>query len=127
MRAFHAVHDPAHRIRRLDRERLGITARGHEREHHHVGVAIEKYVFHEFFGAETVEITARPGFGSETAAHFGRPFESIGRSCLHPRAGGVDEVTLHVEDKFTLAADPRLRELRLERGFTFELEEAAAL
>ena len=127
MRAFHAVDDPAHRIGRLDRQRLGIAARGHEREHHHVGIAVEKHVLDEFLGAEAVEITARAGFGGEPAARFGRPFESIGRRCLHPRAGGIDEVPLHVEDELALAADPRLRELRLERGFGFELEESAAL
>src|SRR4029453_9735160 len=127
MRAFHTVHDPAHRIRRLDREWLGITARGHEREDHYVGIAFEKYVFHEFLGSEAVEVTARAGFGSEPATRFGRPFESIGGRCLHPRAGWVAEVPLHVEDELTLATDPRLRELRLERGFRFELEETTAL
>ena len=61
MRAFHAVDDAAHRIRRLDRERLGITARGHERQHHHVGIAVEKHVFHEFLGSQAIEVTARSG------------------------------------------------------------------
>src|SRR5262249_10557864 len=36
-------------------------------------------------------------------------------------------VPLHVEDKLTLTTEPRLRELRLEGGFSFDLEEAAAL
>ncbi len=120
------VDDAAHRVGRLDRQRLGIAARGHERQHHHVGIAVEEHVLDELLGTEAVEMTARPGLGSQAAARFGRPLESIGGRCLHPRAGRIDEVALHVEDELTLAADSRLRELRLERGFGLELEEAAA-
>ena len=127
MCAFHAVDDAAHRIRRLDRERLGITARGHKRQHHHVGVAVEKHVLDEFLGSQAVEVTARAGFGGEAAARLGRPLESIGGRRLHPRAGWVNEVPLHVEDKLTLAAEFRLRELGFEGGLSFELEEAATL
>ena len=36
-------------------------------------------------------------------------------------------MALHVEDELALAADPRLRELRVERRFGFELEKSAAL
>jgi hypothetical protein len=103
MRPLHAVDDPPHRIRRLDRQRLGIAARRHERKHHHVGVAIEKHVFDKFLGSEAVEITERPWLGCESAARFGRPFESIGGCCPHPGSGRVDEVSLHVKDKFALA------------------------
>ena len=116
----------AHRVRRLDRQRFGIAARRHERQHHHVGIAVEKHVLDEFLGAEAVEITARIGFGGESAARFGRPFESIGRRRFDPSPGWIDEVTLHVEDKLTLVADPRLRELGLECSLGLELEETAA-
>src|SRR5262245_17746755 len=127
MRAFHTVHDPAQCIRRLDRQRLGITASGHKREHHHVGIAIEKHVFDKFLGPQTVEITERAGFSGESAACLGRPRERIGGCCLDPCAGWVNEVPLYIEDKLTLTAEPRLRELRLQGGFSFHLEEAAAL
>src|SRR5262245_19854890 len=127
MRALHTVHDSAHRIRRLNRERFGIAARGHEREHHHVGIAVEKYVFYEFLGSKAVEITPPAGFGGKPTASFGRPLESIGRRRFYPPAGWVDEVPLHVEDKLSLAAEPRLRELRIEGGFSFKLEETVTL
>ena len=127
MCAFHAVDDAAHRVRRLDRERLGITARGHKRQHHHVGIAVEKHVFHEFLGSQAIEVTACSGLGSQPASRFGRPLESVGRHRLYPSAGWVNEVTLHVKDKLTLAADPRLGELRFQRRFRFEFEEAAGL
>ncbi len=127
MRPLHAVDDPPHRIRRLDRQRLGIAARRHERKHHHVGVAIEKHVFDKFLGSKTVEITTGTRLGGETAARFGRPLECICGRCLHPRPGRVDEVPLHVKNKFTLAADPRLRELRFKRRVRFDVEESIEL
>ncbi len=127
MRAFHSIDDAPHRIRRLNRERLGIAPRRHERQHHHVGVAVEKYVFDEFFGSEAVEITARAWFGSEPASRFGRPLERIGGRALYPCTSRIHEVPLHIEDEFTFATDSRLRELRLERGFRFEFEKTIAL
>ena len=59
VRALQAVDDAPHGVRRFDRERLGVAARRHEREHHHVGVAVEEDVFHEFFGSEAGEMAAR--------------------------------------------------------------------
>ncbi len=127
MRAFHAVDDPAHCIRRLNRERLSIPARGNEREHHHIGIAIEEHVFDEFLGSEAVKIAPRAWLGGKSAARLGRPFESVVWRRLHPRAGWVNEVPLHVKDKLALATDPCLGELRFERRFGLDLEETAAL
>src|SRR2546427_6394073 len=113
MRAFHSIDDAPHRIRRLNRERLGIAPRRHERQHHHVGVAVEKYVFDEFFGSEAVEITARAWFGSEPASRFGRPLERIGGRALFPRTSPIPQVPPHLQDEFTLSTHPRPPQLRL--------------
>src|SRR5437899_12954034 len=126
MRAFHSIDDAPHRVRRLNRERLGIAPRRHERQHHHVGVAVEKYVFDEFFGSEAVEITARAWFGSEPASRFGRPLERIGGRALYPFTSRIHEVPRHFEDEFTFATDRPLRDPRLERGFKFRLQKTLA-
>src|SRR5207245_9706106 len=114
MRAFHSIDDAPHRIRRLNRERLGIAPRQHERQHYHVGVAVEKYVFDEFFGSEAVEITARAWFGSEPASRFGRPLERIGGCALYPCTSRIQQVALLIQDEFIFATDCLLRELLLE-------------
>src|SRR5207237_9164637 len=105
MRAFHSIDDAPHRVRCLNRERLGIAPRRHERQHHHVGVAVEKYVFDEFFGSEAVEITARAWFGSEPASRFGRPLERIGGWALYPCPPRDPEVPLHTAHEFSFATD----------------------
>src|SRR5206468_13052212 len=121
MRAFHSIDDAPHRVRRLNRERLGIAPRRHERQHHHVGVAVEKYVFDEFFGSEAVEITALAWFGSEPASRFGRPLERIGGGGLYPFTHRNHRLPPHTEDEFPLATDPRPRELRPDRPFRFRV------
>src|SRR5437763_13641454 len=97
MRAFHSIDAAPHRIRRLNREQLGIAPRRHERQHHHVGVAVEKYVFDAFFGSEAVEITARARFGSEPASRFGRPLARIGGGAPSPRPTPIHDAPLPTE------------------------------
>src|SRR5438046_9778036 len=127
MRAFHSIDDAPHRIRRLNRERLGIAPRRHERQHHHVGVAVEKYVFDEFFGSEAVEITARARFGSEPASRFGRPLERIGGCTLYPCTRRMHEVPLHIAEAFTFSTDSRPCALRLDRRSRLGSEKTTAL
>ena len=82
MGAFHAIDDAPGRIRDLDRERLGIALRWDERQHHHVGVAVEKNVLDELVGSETTQVAALARLVCKRALGFRRPLERLGRRCL---------------------------------------------
>ena len=117
--ALHAVDDAAHVVGRFDLERRGIAARGHEGQHHHVGVAVEEHVLYEFFGRQAGEVAARRLAVRERAARLGRPVEGGLRRNLEPGGGRVDVVALHVEDELAAierAAAPPARPLRQPAG-----------
>ena len=62
LRAFQLLDDVARRRGLLDRERLVLARRGHEGQHHQVGVRIEEDVLDELVGAEaTADRRVRPG------------------------------------------------------------------
>ncbi len=121
--AFHAVHDLPHRVRGLDLERRGVASRRHERQHHHVRVAVEEHVLHEFVCAQAGEVAARAVAVVERATRLGGEAEGIRRCGLEPGLGGIDVVALHVEDEF--AALEARRGGGFERGGRGQVEEAA--
>ena len=87
VRALQLVDDAPHRVGRLDRHRLGLARRGHEGQHHQVGVAVHEHVLDEHLRALRVPLR------------------------------GVDEVSLHVEDQLVLRRPGlRSRELLIQRS-----------
>ena len=97
--ALHAVDDAAHVVRGLDLERRGLAARRHERQHHHVRVAVEEHVLHEFLGREAGEVAARRLAVGQRAAGFRGPAEGRFGRDLEPGLGRIDVVALHIEDE----------------------------
>ena len=72
-------------------------------------------------------MTARAGFGGEPAARLGRPLKASAGAVFTHAPVGSTKCPCTSKINSPLPPSSRLRELRLERGFTFELEEAAAL
>ncbi len=126
VRAFHALDDLAGRGRLLDRERLLVARRRHEREHHQVGVGVHEDVLDELLRSETAQVAVLAGCILERALGLRKALEPgrNGRRILEPGAFRVHVVALHVEDEFLLA-ELRRRELLIERGVSRHLEEAA--
>ncbi len=122
--ALHALDDAPHVVRRLDLERGGVAARGHERQHHHVGVAVEEHVLHEFLGREAGEVAARRLAVGERAAGLGRPVEGGFRGDLQPGLGRIDVMALHVEDELA-GLELRRRGRGLGGSDRGQVEEAA--
>ena len=77
VRALQPIDDPAHRVGRLDRQRLGVARRGHEGQHHHVGVAVEEHVLDEFLGPRQSRWLRAPGFCASAQLRLGRPLERV--------------------------------------------------
>ena len=96
LRAVQRVDDAAHLVGFLDGQQLGLSPRGDEGEHHHVGVGIEEDVLDELLSiAERMIAT-----------------------------GGPDEVSLHIEHELP-TREPFLGELGIDSGALFQLVAAA--
>ena len=118
VRAVQPLDDARGGRRLLDRQRLALARRRHERQHHQVGVRVQEDVLHELVGADAVQVVelARPAVrrAARVARHAGeRP--RARRQALQPGAGRVHEMALHVEDEL-VAVERRARELQVERG-----------
>jgi hypothetical protein len=128
MRAVELLHDLRGGLGLLDRERLALPRRGHEGEHHEVGVRVHEDVLHELVGPDAAQVVEAPRPLVRLAARgWSRSVSGLapaGRR-LQPRARRVHEVPLHVEDEL-VAVHGRARGVQVERGFLRQVVEAAA-
>ena len=111
----------------LDGERLALAGRRHEREHHQIGVGVHEHVLHELVRPDAVQVVAVAGAAMRLAtAAIGGELQRLRRrrQGLQPRAGGIHEVTLHVEDEL-VAVHCRARGKPVERCLARHLVEAA--
>ena len=128
MRTLRFLDDARGLGRLLDRQRLALAGRRHERQHDQVGVRIEKDILDEFVRTQALQIAQARARGLRDAAivvseHLERL--RAGRQRARPRTGRIHEVTLHVENEF-VAVERRARCINIQRRFARKLIEAAS-
>ena len=102
--ALQGVHHLLGRPRLVLGERHVVVGRGGEREHRHVGVAVEEHFLHEGLAGEALHV-AELGLGVQVVAlGLGHELEALGREHVRrlPVLQGVHVVTLDVEDELPL-------------------------
>ena len=111
----------------LDSERLGLTARRYERQHHHVRITVHEHVFYEFLGTKTTQVGIFSATDSAGAACIWKPLQGPDHSgsLAHPFAAGIHVMTLDIKDEF-LAVKAAGRAFGVYGGELFDFEKPAS-